>query len=160
MIERESDVTVAIRNENGKLEIDRLGSEDKRMRDEENIMAPELLSDYEKLSSGSLIIQNNLFDSFVMEEPDIKETDERYNIPIKSGLSLPINSKITRKTYRSKSPNINRRNRIADDGEFDLKGRLFSPDISSIRPKQMENSKSDVKKKQFNLRKNIVKSSL
>lgn len=155
----ESDVKVAIRNDNGKLEIDRSGSEDKRMRDEENIMAPELLSDYEKLSSGSLVIQNTLFDSFVMEEPDIKKSDDNLDKPSKSGLSLPIKNTIIRKTYRSKSPNISRKNRIDDDGEFDLKGRLFSPDVS-MKPKRIENSKSDIKKKPFNLRKNIVKSSL
>ena len=70
----ESDVQVVMLNINSKMEIVDHTSNPKLLVGEEDLEAPELLSDSEKFSSGSLVVQKDLFDSFIIQEPKIKDS--------------------------------------------------------------------------------------
>lgn len=138
-----SDVKVLSKDSSGYYKLAKSGIEDRRFRDEEDIAPPELLSDIEKFSAGSLVIQMDLFDSLVIDEPkpmeeliDIKINEDSTNNET-GNLILPLKQNEIRRSYRPKSPHIRRGSHDEIDKEF--KNRLFSPEPSLITRKSRFN---------------------
>lgn len=134
-----SDVKIVLKDSSGGLKLLRSGFEDRRFNDEEEIAPVELLSDIEKFSAGSLVIQKDLFDSLVVEAvkpstilSDIQIEEEQSAKGV-SNLILPLKQGEKRKVYRPKSPYIQKESN--DESDKELKKRLFSPEGHNINRK-------------------------
>ena len=150
-IDESSEVKPVLKDSSGVYKLSKSSISDKRFRDEEEIAPPELLSDVEKFSAGSLVIQQDLFDSLVIDEA--KPTEELIDIQIgekevsksDGNLVLPLKQSEKIRSYRPKSPYICRGN--YPEGNKDLKQRLFSPEPLIVKhSNQFNDSYNDIVK--------------